>query len=316
MSAANKDPEKTKIKASNIPREVDIFFSAHRNEESFSLKLYEKEEKRNGKVKKRYLITYSDELISEEDIKEDWGGGEYQIISDLIDEDGNKLMKDVSVSPIWGKGRLRMDLEAKNQAAQVAIQPQQPAARDPLETLERISRIASPFIDKITEAIKGRPQTDGYESLQKVMLKGQMESINQMTGLVQKNLISQLMPPKPQKEKDTMESNFVKEIVLDAYNGIKKYLPDYIGAKGLEQKVYDRMLEKNEVYQEVVGDMENINQLYELLVNDPEIGEAKANEFVKKIGLEIDEPAPESVHIPEPITPPEPPPAPKPAATK
>jgi len=286
--------DKNNNEKTQIPREVDLFFKGHANHSQFTIKLYEQEKKRNGKVKKEWLCNYDNELPDEEDIREDWGGGDYVLFSDVIDNDGKPLMKEVPISKVWGKGKVRLMLESeRKKQEQIEMAGSLPTPQNPPRNLwddiEKISNIASPIVDKIVNAIKEKPKNDTFESLQKTLMKGHIDSLSQMRNALTTNTINQLMPKTPKKNNDEFGGAMVKEIVMDAYEGIKKHLPKYLNASGVKRDVYEEMMKENDTFQQVTGDLESVNQLYDMLCKDPEIGKGKANEFIQKLGLEVDD---------------------------
>lgn len=277
------DSATTESKKTNIPREVDIFFRTHQGTDDFTIKLYEKLTRSNGKIKKEFLQSYHGELPDEDQIKEDYGAGDYLLWSNVLDDNGNNLYKEIAISKIFGKGKVRREAEAAQ--APAVLQQNKPV--DPFETFERVMKIANPTIERLISAFQSRPQTDNFESLQRTMLKGQVESMQQLGTAYQKMLIDKIKEEGKKGNNDDMEKSFLKEVVLDAYEGIKKYLPDYLSANRLEQKIYDKMLQKNDTYQAVMSDSEAANQLYSVLCADPEVGEVKAAEFAQRAGLQV-----------------------------
>lgn len=284
----NKNPEeteKTPAVASLAEREFERYFEDLANDDfDFDLKLY-RVVRNVKKTKKTYLRKYVNELPDEEQIGEEFGGGQFWLAHN--GEDGTLFEKTIHIDEIFTQrlAKRRYGEQAPPQAAQG-------------EPLQYVSKIINDMLVPMLGIMKGNQapapqqsnQPDMMANMAVKMIEGMTESLANGLTRIQSSIIDKQLNQieggeKPMPAVEESKNPIVREI-LDL---VKEYGPKLLKAKGIKAKVYQELIQEDERVQKVKEEPGLSDIIYTAAVNDPEIGPDKARKLFEKAGFDFED---------------------------
>jgi len=260
------------------PVEFKRFFDQQDlNDIEYTIKCYRVSRKK-GHTYKTWLKDFVDVCPTEQEIAEEYGGGNFWLVS--WDNDGQKVERSMWIDEIWSK---RLDENKKVEGGR----PADPQPRiDPLEYMSKIlNDVLKPMMLVVGNNNQPAP-TGGDASIK--FIERLTESMAKSLGKLQSAVIDQQLEKiehKPAAPAEVPEDriSFIREILDVA----KEFGNQLINANPVKSKIYEAAIKSDERFKEIEKDPDLFDALYTEAVNDPDIGKEKADKLFKKLGFEI-----------------------------
>lgn len=235
------------------------------------------------RVRKLFLKRFYNEIPFEEDIAREFGAreGENHYIAVTSHPVTKKILsKDIFLDPSWHKEHLKwkalQEPEDEKKSAPV------PVNQDPLVYS---GQIISQLIKPMMELFKMKnPQPQSQDSIAERWIEIMTGGMKKMQTAMIDQQVTQLTAPKPEPE-DTTKLDLVKEFL----GVIKTYGERFLQSKGLETDAMKAMINNHPGVQEIQQDDTAYNLLYQLGIEDPDIGQEKISRIFKKAGFDVPE---------------------------
>jgi len=251
------------------PLGLKEYFEDKLDGESFDIRCYRcTRGLTGGREEKTYLTRYQDRYPTEEEIGEEFGGGNFQLVCKY---EGQTFTKRVNIDSLYTE-KLNRKRMREEQAATVAAAP--PKQDNSLEMIAKVAEIVSKLQGAKSE-----------ESKLPNMMRGVMDVFTDSMGKMQRSLINQQVESikaMGQKDEPKKDNSALVESVLGV---IQQFGEMYLNSKGKQSDLMRQMIENDPRFQEAAEDQDALQEIFEVGSAMPDIGPDKMQALFHKMDL-------------------------------